>query len=190
MPTSDELNELALAIAERGDRAAFATLFKHFAPRVKSFLMRSGTPPDVAEEMAQETLAAVWRKAASFDPQRAGVSTWIFTIARNLRIDHQRRQGDAFADGGADDAGLDELPDPEPGAALEHRVDAMQRERAVRQALAELPCEQALVLRLSFYEEQPHAAIARDLSIPLGTVKSRIRLAAVHLRRLLERFEP
>jgi RNA polymerase sigma-70 factor (ECF subfamily) len=187
MPTSDELNELALAIAARGDRAAFATLFKHFAPRVKSFLMRSGTPPDVAEDMAQETMAAVWRKAASFDPLRAGVSTWIFTIARNLRIDHHRRQGDAFAD---DDLVIDDVQDPDPGAALEHRIGTMQRERAVRQALAELPEEQALVLRLSFYDEQPHGAIACQLAIPLGTVKSRIRLAAVHLRRLLERFEP
>jgi RNA polymerase sigma-70 factor (ECF subfamily) len=93
MPTSDELVELVRAVAT-GDRTAFATLFKHFAPRVKAYLMRSGSPAELAEEWAQETLINVWRKAGSFDPTRAQASTWIFTIARNLRVDHLRRRRD------------------------------------------------------------------------------------------------
>ncbi|MEF7615867.1 sigma-70 family RNA polymerase sigma factor [Aquincola sp. MAHUQ-54] len=199
MPKSDELNELASAVATHGDRQAFAALFKHFAPRVKAYLMRSGSAEALAEELAQETMVSVWRKAASFDPARAQVSTWIFTIARNLRIDHHRRQGGALAEGiaataapAADEAdapGL-EPQTPCPLPALDEQVGAREREHGVRQALAQLPSEQAQLLRLSFFEGQPHAWIAGELQIPLGTVKSRIRLAVKQLRRLLDRFEP
>jgi RNA polymerase sigma-70 factor (ECF subfamily) len=203
MPTSDELNELALAVATAGDRQAFATLFKHFAPRVKAYLMRSGSAEALAEELAQETMVSVWRKAASFDPARAQVSTWIFTIARNLRIDHHRRQGGVLAEGiagaapaggaDADTADLPASPDPQapcPLPALDEQASTRERERGVREALAQLPGEQAQLLRLSFFEGQPHAWIASELQIPLGTVKSRIRLAVTQLRRLLDRFEP
>jgi RNA polymerase sigma-70 factor (ECF subfamily) len=186
MPTSEELNELAKAVAAVGDRSAFAALFKHFAPRVKSYLVRLGSPEAAAEELAQETMVSVWRKAASFDADRAQVSTWIFTIARNLRIDHHRRQGGlAVFD---DEHEQEDLPDTAPSP--HERLSSRERESGVRAALAQLPPEQAHILRLSFYEEQPHASIARELSIPLGTVKSRVRLAVNHLRRLLDHLEP
>ncbi|MFY8150776.1 MAG: sigma factor, partial [Hyphomicrobiales bacterium] len=87
-----DADALVQAIASSADRRAFAQLFEHFAPRVKGLLMRGGTPPDLAEELAQETLMTVWRKAALFDPAKAGASTWIATIARYLRIDHARRE--------------------------------------------------------------------------------------------------
>jgi RNA polymerase sigma-70 factor (ECF subfamily) len=190
MPTSEELTELAKAVAGRGDRQAFAVLFKHFAPRLKAFLMRTGSPADIAEELAQETMVCVWRKASSFDPERAQLSTWIFTVARNLRIDHHRREGHAIADSGADVAGAEAEHMPDTAAPLDEQLGAARRERGVRHALAQLSEEQALIVRLSFFEEQPHARIARELSIPLGTVKSRVRLAVQHLRRLLEVFEP
>jgi RNA polymerase sigma-70 factor (ECF subfamily) len=86
-PSADEQCQLIQAVATSRDRSAFAELFTHFAPRVKSFLMRSGLPDTVAEEVTQETMLAMWRKASYFDPSRAGLSTWIFTIARNQRID-------------------------------------------------------------------------------------------------------
>ncbi len=186
MPTSEELNEWAQAVALTGDRRAYAALFKHFAPRVKSYLMRLGTADATAEELAQEAMVIVWRKAQSYDSARAGVSTWVFTIARNLRIDHFRRQGNRSVDAeGTDD---DEMPDdlPQP----DEQLLARQREAGVRLAMAKLSSEQAQVLRLSFYDEQPHAQIARELGIPLGTVKSRVRLAVSHLRRVLEGLEP
>jgi RNA polymerase sigma-70 factor (ECF subfamily) len=179
---SDDLWAQALAaVAERQDREAFAQLFSHFAPRVKHYLMHIGSPELQAEELAQEALVSVWRKAALFDPAQAAVSTWIFTIARNLRVDHFRRGGSGVLDGtepeGQEQTDTALQPDEE--------ASARQRERGVRAAMAQLPAEQVQVLQLSFYEEHSHARIAQDLGIPLGTVKSRVRLAVTHLRRML-----
>jgi RNA polymerase sigma-70 factor (ECF subfamily) len=188
MPTDDEIKTWMRAVAESADRPAFAALFRHFAPRVKGFLARAGTNDALAEELAQETLAALWRRAAHFDPARAQVSTWLYTIARNLRIDHYRRTGGVPAE-----VGEDWDPEQQPADAHltpEELLHAAQRERSVKRALAELPPEQAQVLRLSFFDEQPHGRIARDLDLPLGTVKSRIRLAVKQLRRILERYQP
>jgi RNA polymerase sigma factor (sigma-70 family) len=191
MPTSDELIELAKAVALKGDRSAFAVLFKHFAPRIKAYLMRSGVVPDLAEELAQETMVNVWRKAASFNSERAQVSTWIFTIARNLRVDQLRRGHDRHAGddrraafGAADVDPLTQAVHDAPSP--EEQLGAVRREAAVRQALRQLAPEQQQILWLSFYDEQSHAGIADELNIPLGTVKSRIRLAVSHLRRLLQ----
>ncbi len=188
MPTSEELNELVRAVATNGDRQAFAVLFKHFAPRVVTYLVRGGTPAASAEELAQETMVTLWRKAASFDPARAGVSTWVFTIARNLRIDRHRRGGDSVDAGDAGEADLDAHPDP--AGSPDEELDARQRERRVHAALRQLAPEQARVLHLSYFAEAPHAEIARELGLPLGTVKSRIRLAMTHLRRLIDATDP
>jgi len=189
MPTSEELNELVGAVATNGDRQAFAVLFKHFAPRVVTYLVRGGTPAARAEELAQEAMVAVWRKAASFDPARAGVSTWVFTIARNLRIDRHRRDG---ASGWSFvDFENDERPDhPDPAASPEERLDERQREARVRTALRALSAEQVRVLQLSYFSDSPHSEIARELGIPLGTVKSRIRRALITLRRLIDAPTP
>ena len=170
------------AVAQRQDRAAFATLFEHFAPRVKSFMRRSGASEASAEELAQETLLAVWRKAALFDPGTAGASAWIFTIARNLRIDAARRErrGETFNTSDIDaEFEVDESPLPDA------RLATAQSESRVRAALAELSEEQMRVVELSFYKEKAHAEIAQILQIPLGTVKSRLRLAMNRLRSRL-----
>ncbi len=195
MPTPDELNELAQAVAERGDRQAFAILFKHFAPRVKAYLVRGGCSPVVAEELAQETMVLLWRKAATFDPARARVSTWIFTIARNLRIDQHRQRGlvmaqETDADGSAPDPEFGAFDAVDPAAGPDEQLATAQGERRLRAAMARLSADQARILQLSYYGDQPHASIARELCIPLGTVKSRIRLAVIHLRRLLSETEP
>ena len=169
-------------IATQQDRVAFGLVFGHFAPRLKSFLLRTGSAEGVAEELVQDTLVAVWGKAARFDPSQAALSTWIFTIARRLRIDSARK---GLADRAGDECfEFDLLPSPHPD--LEDRADAEQQARRLRSALDMLPAEQAQVLRLSFYEEEPHARIAQELGLPLGTVKSRIRLAVAQLRRLLQ----
>jgi RNA polymerase sigma-70 factor (ECF subfamily) len=189
MPTNDELQSWMRAVANAADRQAFAALFKHFAPRIKGYLMRSGSAAELAEELTQETMVQLWRKAASFDPARAALSTWIFTIARNLRIDHHRR-GSGWINGGAEDGWDADQQPADVGGSPDAQLLATQRERGVRSALAELPAEQAMVLRLSFFDEHPHARIAQDMGIPLGTVKSRIRLAVAQLRRILDEFEP
>lgn len=180
-PTAEELIRLIGAVAKEQDRNAFAQLFAYFAPRVKSFLMRSGLPDSVAEEVTQEVMLALWRKASYFDPSRAGVSTWVFTIARNQRIDRLRRMRSRMMD-----RPLDPSEEPDAPLSAEDIAITTEREEEIRKALATLPAAQATIVRLSYFFEKPHAEIARDLGIPLGTVKSRIRLALNRLRDILD----
>ena len=176
---SPDWNALLCDVA-RQDRAAFAALFAHFAPRVKSYMLRLGSDPMQAEELAQEALATVWRKADRYDPARAAASTWIFTVARNLRIDAFRRRNHPEPD--PNDPAL--VPDPPASAdmVVSHKQDATR----IRKALAELSDDQREVLQLSFFDDQTHIQISQTLGIPLGTVKSRIRLAFGRIRNLLE----
>ena len=170
------------AVAERQDRAAFAELFGHFAPRVKAYLKKQGAADSQAEEIAQETMLTIWRKAELYDAAAASVATWTFTIARNLRIDAGRRERrggairvwDVDAEFEVDDAPL-----------ADTKLAAAQSEARVRAALKSLSSEQLKVIRMSFFEDRPHGEIARTLQIPLGTVKSRLRLAMDRLRGLL-----
>ena len=173
---------LVSAIAKRQDRAAFAALFEFFAPRIKAFMKRSGASEAKAEELAQETMLAVWRKAALFDPASAGAAAWIFTIARNLRIDAHRRErrGGVIETSDVEiEFQIDDSPQPDALLAT------TQSEERVRSALTKLSNEQMRVVELSFFEEKAHAEIAEILEIPLGTVKSRLRLAMSRLRNLL-----
>jgi RNA polymerase sigma-70 factor (ECF subfamily) len=181
LPSADELCRLMQAVATEKDRSAFAMLFNHFAPRVKALLVRSGLNDESAEEVTQETMLAMWRKASHFDPCRAGVSTWVFTIARNQRIDRLRRER-ARSNGGAFDAS----DEPDLPFSGEDFAIAAERETRLRSALGALTKDQATIVRLSFFAEKPHAEIARELDIPLGTVKSRARLALSRLRALLD----
>ena len=170
---------LIQAIAGQQDRHAFASLFGHFAPRVKAWMLRGGVNPTAAEELAQETMLSVWRKAHLFDPARAGASTWIFTIARNLRIDAMRRERHPS----------DLMPDPTEEPVSPAQADGIiamsQQEVRIRSALSLLPPEQADVIRKAFFEDKVHAEIEKELGIPLGTVKSRLRLAMTRLRAAL-----
>jgi RNA polymerase sigma-70 factor, ECF subfamily len=180
-PPLDDMTRWLNAVATRQDRAAFGALFQYFAPRIASFMQRGGLSVPEAEEIAQETMVAVWRKAALYDGTRAGVSTWVFTIARNLRIDRARKSSRALS---ATELFRD--ADMEHEASAEDAALVSEREAQVREALSSLPPEQSAVLRLSFYAEKPQSEIARELGIPLGTVKSRARLAMAKIRALLE----
>lgn len=173
------------AVAERRDKAAFAALFAFYAPRVKGYLIRQGCQAAQAEDLAQEVMAAVWRKAGLYDPAKAEASTWVFTIARNLRIDAIRRERYPQVD--LDD-GARELPDDRPAA--DDTVAAGQRAQLVQRAIATLPPDQAEVIRQSFFQDKAHTAIAEDLGLPLGTVKSRMRLAMIKIRAALGEQEP
>ncbi|HRQ81009.1 MAG TPA: sigma-70 family RNA polymerase sigma factor [Azospirillaceae bacterium] len=175
----DCLSADVTAIALSADRQAFARLFAHFAPRIKGYMTRQGLSPARSEDLAQETMLTVWRKAALFDPARADAATWIFTIARNLRIDAQRREGRPTAP----EESLAHLPDHAPPA--DAVAAAGQTSRRVRAALKELPEDQAEVVRLSFFLDLAHPAIAEKLNLPLGTVKSRLRLAMGKMRKAL-----
>jgi RNA polymerase sigma factor (sigma-70 family) len=182
VPLGDAAGELIERIARGADRAAFAELFRLFAPRLKSYLMRQGCDFAVAEDLMQETMVMVWRRAASFDATRASAATWLFTIARNKRIDSLRRQRPAID---LDDPAL--IPDPAPSA--EEPVLANERGRRLAEAMATLPAEQAALIRLAYFDDLAQSEIAAETRLPLGTVKSRLRLALVKLRRALEEFE-
>ena len=177
---ADDPSAWIVDIAAHRSRESFARLFARFAPRVKSYLLRLGARPELAEELAQETLLTVWRKAAYFDPNRASAGTWIFAIARNLRVDALRRERHPEA--------LENEPALAPSEAqpADAAVVALQRLNRVREALGGLPADQVEVVRLSFFEEKPHSEISEDLGLPLGTVKSRLRLALARLRSRLE----
>jgi len=174
------LADLIEAIAARQDRAAFASLFAHYAPRLKGYLLRLGLGPAQAEDLAQEVMVTVWRKAGQFDRTQASAATWIYRIARNRRIDAFRREQRAVLD--IDDPGLQPLGEIAPDAWL----DAAERETQVRTALAELPPEQVDLVRQAFYEGLSHRQIADVTGLALGTVKSRLRLAFQKLRIRLE----
>ena len=177
--TSDlDPSALILAIARDGDRDSFARLFEAFAPRVKAYLLRLGATHAQAEEWVQDTFLTVWRKASYFDPARAGAATWIYTIARNLRIDGVRR--DRRAD-------ISEDPfEQEPPTPADAVVSGHEREERVRDAMQSLSSDQVQVVKLSFFEDKAHSEIAAELGLPLGTVKSRLRLAMSRLRHALE----
>ena len=178
--TSAHLADLIVAIAETKDRTAFAEIFAHFAPRVKGYLMRLGASDGQAEEVTQEALLTVWRKAALFDRRKAAASTWIFTIARNRRIDVLRRQ--KFPELDAQDPSLV----PDAPSLPDQEVMAIRDSEHVREALLQLPDEQRELIRLAFYKGWSHAKIAEESNMPLGTVKSRLRLAFSKLRDALE----
>ena len=181
-PTGEDLasRRLVQRIAKNLDREAFANLFDAFAPRVKSFMIRKGASPDLAEDLVQETMINVWTKAGMYDPAKGTVLTWVFTIARNLRIDRIRRESSRpLAELGDYDAPSGELGSEE---ILARKDEA----RCVARALAGIPPEQREILMLSFVDDVPQSEIARRLNLPLGTVKSRMRLAYIHLRKTLE----
>jgi len=151
-------------------------LFDHFAPKLKAYYRKAGLESMVAEDLVQEAMLAIWRHAEKFTPSIGSPSTWIFTIARNLLIDHVRRrkarQGDL----------TDPVLQPAPIAISDDLVEAGQRYKALRTSLARLPDEQASILKMAFFEHKAHSEIASETGLPLGTVKSRIRLAMQRLR--------
>ena len=173
------LNALVLMVGRTRDAGAFKELFDHFGPRVKGYLMRLGCSPAIAEDLAQEAMLTVWRKAGLFDSEKASASTWIFTIARNLRIDAVRKERRPELDA------TDPTFQLAPERPADESVDWAQAEGRLHQALARLPSEQAQIIELSFLADKPHSAIAEELGLPLGTVKSRIRLAMARLRSAL-----
>lgn len=166
-----------IAVRDQQDKAAFAELFAHFGPRVKSFLMKSGASPDMAEECAQEVMVTLWRKAHLFDPAKASVSTWIFTIARNRKIDLLRKQRRVEPEDLA--WGPEADPDQADAMALQQETEILGK------AIADLPEKQRILIEKAYYGELTHSEIAAQTGLPLGTIKSRIRLALDRLRHAI-----
>ena len=164
-------------VADDQDTDAFTALFEHFAPRVKAFLMKSGAEHAMAEECAQDVMVTVWRKAAQFDPSRASVATWIYTIARNRRIDMLRR--DRRPEPEDLNWGPEEEPDQFDVLGLQQESDQLAA------AIAGLPEKQRIMIERAYFGDLSHSEIAEETGLPLGTIKSRIRLALERLRHSL-----
>lgn len=175
----EELDALVVRVGKERDRAAFANLFDFFAPRLKTFLQRQGAEEALAEDLVQETMLTLWRRADSFDPAQASASTWVFTIARNKRIDRYRRESRPDLDP------YEPLLQPDQ-VAPDDALTQKEQGRRVKRAIAGLPPEQAELVRMAYYGDKVQRAIAEETGVALGTVKSRLRLAMKRLRRALD----
>jgi RNA polymerase sigma-70 factor (ECF subfamily) len=185
MPNNLDLERDLVAVGQQRDREAFRRLFDHFAPRVRSFLLRRRTPDGSLEDLVQDVMATIWRRAETYDPGKATASTWIFTVARNRRIDlARRRRPEVDLD---DPATVHEEVDdaPLPDEQTEH----MQKAAKINVAMADLPADQSKIVLLAYHQDMSHSEIADELAIPLGTVKSRLRLALGKLRQSMEELE-
>lgn len=173
-----EQTQWMLAVRDAADREAFGKLFDFYAPRVKSMVIRSGSPPAIAEEIVQDVMLRVWTSRGRFDPVRAQVSSWIYQIARNRRIDMARLEAQPLPENLAAcaDAEADEAAD---ALALEQEVACLHA------ALRALPPGQREMIEKAYLGELTHQEISKQTSLPLGTVKSRIRLAIDRLRHEL-----
>ena len=175
-----EMASLVARVAERRDRQAFAALFDAYGPRLKSFMMKKGAGAELAEDLVQDTMLALWTKASFYSPEKGSVTTWIYTIARNLRIDRLRRESTVhFTE-------IDGFDAPDDGPASDTILIRSQEDRFVSEAMATLPPEQKQILMLSYSEDLAQSEISEKLGIPLGTVKSRMRLAYRKLKSALE----
>ena len=178
-----EWDQLLIQVGNNRDRSAFKALYEHFTPRLKSFLLRIGSDESTAEEVCQESMIMVWRKAETFNPENAGASTWIYTIARNKRIDKLRKDSRPMPD--FNDPSFYKKP-------IDKSDDILQRveeEKNIKKALKNLPPEQAKLIFSAYYDDKSHRKIADEANLPLGTVKSRIRLAINRLRTQLDESE-
>ncbi|MBC6441481.1 MAG: sigma-70 family RNA polymerase sigma factor [Rhodospirillales bacterium] len=171
-----------VAVGRNGDRVAFRRLFEHFAPRLHSFLLRKNSSPALAEDVVQDVFASVWRRSSTFDPSKASASTWIFTIARNRRIDLARRARPEVDIN--DPATVPEEADHSP--LPDERANHSQMSRLLANAVTTLPKEQSDLIAMAYQRDMSHSEIADELGLPLGTVKSRLRLALNKLRHAME----
>lgn len=181
-PGTDQevMQSLIAAIADSGDREAFEALFVRFGPRIKGMMISSGATDDLAEDLVQDVMLTIWRKASLYAPERGNVSTWIFTIARNARIDRLRRQPtQPYID-------VDTITLESDAPNAETQVIGIQSDARVREAVDRLPDEQKAVIELAFLRFKPQSIIAEELDLPIGTVKSRMRLAYQKLKDHLE----
>ena len=175
-----ELTTLINLIATRKDKTAFSNLFKLVGPRIKGYLMKLGSNDIVAEDLLQEVMLTVWRKSETFDRNKAAVSTWLFTIARNKRIDMLRKEIRPQLDPN------DPMLTPNQEESADNVYGSKQESIKITDAIKMLPEEQSKLIKMTYYEDKSHSIIAKELKMPLGTVKSRIRLASTRLKKLLE----
>ena len=180
LSSEEQLSNCLSEIALHQDKSAFNTIFNYFAPRLKSYLIKVGSTETQAEGVIQEVMIAVWTKASSYDNNKSSVGTWIYTIARNKRIDKIRKDKRHYLS--ESDEGL-EIP---VQSTQENEIFSSQVSASLKKQIENLPEDQGKLLKMSYFYDKTHADISEELSIPLGTVKSRIRLALTKMRHLVE----
>lgn len=164
------------SVANERCKIAFSALFALFAPKVKRYILSMGADDASADELTQETFLAVWMKAVSYDPKKAAVSTWVYRVARNKFIDAYRKNRRVQ---------LNSILHREEIGTCEGSISAIERSlefSQVLEAIHTLPAAQRLVLQKMYMEGHSQDTIAIDLGIPVGTVKSRVRLAYKKIR--------
>ena len=180
---TDEWSECLALIAQNEDRAAFTRFFRHFAPLIKAFALSGSTMSAThADELVQEVMLKVWQKAGGFNPEKAAASTWVYTIARNCRTDMFRRLQKFDTPLASEDFSPDQEHE-EPFSMLQSKRGSEQ----IRDLMGTLPSDQAQILAKVYMEGKSHAEAAAELDLPLGTVKSRVRLAIQKLQIQVER---
>lgn len=179
---AEEHAALAARVAHARDRDAFTRLFDFYAVRIHAYLLRMKADAATADEITQDVMVTLWRKAHLFDPAKSSLTTWLYRITRNRRIDLLRRQRVDYLD--PFELALDHADDSR--ASAEDLLAAGQRDEILRRAMAQLPQEQLALVRLAFFDGLSHSEVAEATGLPLGTVKSRLRLAFGRLRRAVE----
>ncbi|MGB3270934.1 MAG: sigma-70 family RNA polymerase sigma factor [Rhodanobacter sp.] len=177
MPDARYWSTQMAAVSAQRDRASFMRIFDHFAPRLQRYLRNLGVPEPIADELVQEALLTLWRKAALFDPARASLATWLYRVARNLYIDHVRRE----PHWSPIQEGLDQLDQLESGR-LDSQPESSFDQDLLKQAIDQLPPMQAKLVRMCYLESKSHGEIARELDMPLGSVKSSLRRSFAKLQ--------
>ncbi len=171
-----------LAVGSHADKNAFKRIFLEMAPKLKAYLISTGQSQNEAEEILQETMLKVWRKASMFDRNKSAANTWIYSVAKNARIDRIRKETKPKPD--PDDPSF--IPDPpETG---EQSISRSQDSEIIRKAMKILSVDQVQIIKMSFFEDKSHAEISEELGLALGTVKSRIRLAFGKIRNEVEKL--
>jgi RNA polymerase sigma-70 factor (ECF subfamily) len=176
------------AVAVHADRHAFARLFGRYAPKVKAHLVARGTPAGVADELTQDVMLLVWRKAALFDASKGSLVTWLYTISRNCLLNHVRAAGRRPAkigDDVGDNVGVDAPGPSDAPSTAEQQLLERERQRGLAASVARLPPEQREILERAYWKGQTLQECAEETQVPLGTVKTRVRLALGRLRELL-----
>ena len=176
--SAHELAKCLLAVGQAQDRTAFIILFEHYAPQLKTYFCGLGVPSSMADDVVQETMLMLWRKAHYYDPAKGPPSAWVFTIARNLRATKLRERRLTSIEDAL-------LRMEDPAARADDLLAASETESRLRQVLKTLPKEDADLLKASFLEEKSHPDIARARNLPLGTVKSRLRRTLSRVRKAL-----
>ncbi len=178
-PAKVDFDDLLNKVKRDRCEASFKELFEHFYPRVLSYFQKGGVSAQKSSELAQEAMISVWHKASFFDSSKGSCGGWIFTIARNLKFDYFRsHQRDIMSVAAEDLYNLADDPT--------FQIDPKNVSTELREKIDLLPSEQREVIYAMYFEGYSHGEYAELKKIPLGTVKSRIRLALAQLKKGLE----